>query len=380
MVDAKTAECNTKKTKYEDKKSECGSLQDQMDSASCLTLSTSEAVCASYRTCYQQHSDVYQAVVAATMLQESGIKSEWEALLNMQCLLTIFEKSGADKTSAVETCNAQDHATPASLELSLMYPTPVPQVAQNCTVIDDHAGTDAYDQEHFSGLPSNTEPKTCTAVCCKKCAEFTCPETYMLKTDSAIRFGSSRHECCYQPFPGTSVLTRDEMITQLKNWGASTNEGFWQQCYKKTVDGDSATIFHEKCDHAIRSMTVMRLSNGKVIGGHAGGSWSGYGSHGTSLNYLFSLTNNYRHSAHSGTTSGILKSPTAGPSWGVWPPESADLYVDSSMNGGLCYIGKTYNCRVGSNTGVDSSCRTDFCGTTFNFQILELEVYAAASY
>ena len=79
-----------------------------------------------------------------------------------------------------------------------------------------------------------------------------------------------------------SVLISAENGTQIVEWISESNGapsmdgGAWTRCYQKSADnvGTEAEDFHANCDNKGPTVTVLRLSNGNVIGGYAGVSWS----------------------------------------------------------------------------------------------------------
>lgn len=167
-----------------------------------------------------------------------------------------------------------------------------------------------------------------------------------------------------------SVLISEAEANQINSWVGTPQDQAWTLCYRRSDDGPSASTFHNKCNDKGPTVTVITLSTGKKIGGYAAASWAGQGYRGNSTNFLFSLTNNYKHSwyrygyyqyNHNGY----------GPTWGG----GHDFYTNL-LSSSYCNIGYSYRCRVGSYGS--STCRNDFCGT-YRPGIVNLEVWYKAN-
>ncbi|MFT6144590.1 MAG: UDP-3-O-[3-hydroxymyristoyl] glucosamine N-acyltransferase [Myxococcota bacterium] len=169
-------------------------------------------------------------------------------------------------------------------------------------------------------------------------------------------------------FVGGSLVSQAEQ-SQLNQWVGDTDAN-WELCYKRTVDGASAAAFHSGCDSYAGTITVA-LSGGKKFGGYTPLSWVGgnyYKTEPGQQSFLFSLTNNHRHSLTS-TNHHIYVRTAYGPTFGG----GHDLRLFGDGFSGYCNIGHTYACRVSSYTS--STCRVDFCGTNGSFTVNEVEVY-----
>jgi len=66
-----------------------------------------------------------------------------------------------------------------------------------------------------------------------------------------------------------------ELITDKINKGNSNQKIIINLLYKASVDGDKASIFHEKCDQAKSTIVLVETLNGKRFGGFTTCSWSG---------------------------------------------------------------------------------------------------------
>ena len=175
-------------------------------------------------------------------------------------------------------------------------------------------------------------------------------------------------------FPGSALL--GFAAQQLLNtWVAGANgeapNQAWTRCYGKSVDGGDSATFHARCDGLGPTLTVVKLSTGKLIGGYAGVSWGSSGGYATSpTNFLFSLTSGFRHDV---ITAGSAQyhSSNYGPTFG----SGHDLHIQSDMNGeSSTGMGNTYKCRVGWYG--TSLCENDFYGVPASgWTIDELEVW-----
>ncbi|HCP45818.1 MAG TPA: hypothetical protein DIU15_07240, partial [Deltaproteobacteria bacterium] len=211
-------------------------------------------------------------------------------------------------------------------------------------------------------------------------------------------------DCAVLEFPNSALISIADG-QQINAWAGSTGE-VWTRCYQKSTDDDcsdgidndgdgaidgddtnclgspaneSATVtddgdagvFHSQCDGWSPTVVVAQLSTGRLIGGYSTASWGGGGNcsyQGSSNNFLFSLTNSFKHdniataypqySCHShGTTFG------GGHDW----------HMNTHLEGGYCNLGHSYACRVGQYG--DDECRNDFCGSHTSWTITELEVW-----
>ena len=66
---------------------------------------------------------------------------------------------------------------------------------------------------------------------------------------------------------------------KVSSWvyGMVTPGGTWKLCYQKSRDGQYGSTFHSKCDKYTKTITVMKTSGNKVIGGTNVGSWGDRG-------------------------------------------------------------------------------------------------------
>jgi len=168
----------------------------------------------------------------------------------------------------------------------------------------------------------------------------------------------------------TSVLATSAQFSQINSW-IGTPAKVWTLCYRKSLDGALPSTFHTNCDGKGPTVTIAKLSTGKLVGGYNSVSWTsttGYG--GNSNSFLFSLTNNFKHAWYQNGFYVYNKS-TYGPTFGG----GHDLFFGTPNigTGGYCNLGYAYQCRVGTYTS--ATCRNDFCGTYNGWTVTDLEVW-----
>jgi hypothetical protein len=158
----------------------------------------------------------------------------------------------------------------------------------------------------------------------------------------------------------------------INGWVGSPGQ-LWKLCYSKTTHGASSSTFHTLCNAKGPSVTIARLSTGKVIGGYAPVSWSSTSSYsGDTTAFLFSITNDFKHTVTGTSIHYMYNGSAYGPTFGG----GHDLSFGSAStigSGGYCNIGYTYRCRIGVYP--DTTCRNDFCGTYNGWTVNELEVW-----
>ena len=67
-------------------------------------------------------------------------------------------------------------------------------------------------------------------------------------------------------------------------------------CYSTDTDSRTGETFHSQCDDKGPTVTIVKLSTGKIIGGYASASWKSENSYtDTSESFLFSVSNRFIH-------------------------------------------------------------------------------------
>jgi hypothetical protein len=134
--------------------------------------------------------------------------------------------------------------------------------------------------------------------------------------------------------------------------------------------GDTAADFHAGVDGRGRTLTVMSLTNGQIIGGYNPTSFTstrGYVQSPNSDAFLFNLVSGTQYPSTRYTQYEVYNDISYGPTFGG----GHDLYVDNSLSGGYSHIGYTYGdpSRFGS-----SSYRAEFAGS-YSYSVDGLEVF-----
>jgi len=172
--------------------------------------------------------------------------------------------------------------------------------------------------------------------------------------------------------PPPLEVTQDD-IDQINDWIGTPGQNR-ARCFKMTVDGASPTTFHTLCNNKGPTLFVANLNSsgvgGRKMGGYAPVSWTSSNQYkGNSSAFLFSLTNNYKHTwpGVSSVSRWMFDHSSYGPTFGG----GHDFYTNLSGNT-YCNIGYSYSCRVGSYGS--TQCRDDLCGT-YQPTIEDMEVY-----
>lgn len=142
----------------------CNAMQDQMDTASCSMNAISAGLCSNYSTCYSQFTTSYQLFMQTWNQQHSSLISQWSYILQLECL--VYSVMTVPPPVPAYCSNIALIQASAQQSLPLTYPSPVPKVPLNCTVLSNVAGTPSYVTAQYGSLPSAAPAKTCSASCC----------------------------------------------------------------------------------------------------------------------------------------------------------------------------------------------------------------------
>lgn len=176
------------------------------------------------------------------------------------------------------------------------------------------------------------------------------------------------------PFPGSTILTPDQKF-QLNIWTGSVFRT-WTLCYRKSQHGSSSATFHLLCDRRGPTVTIIKLSNGKIMGGYTGYPWStDLSFHVDDTAFLFSLTAGRTYGLGNTNRQYSVRHGDAGdygPTFGY----GHDIWVNGSMDIGYCNFPNSYLCN-GQEAAPNDPCRSELCGTTgiAGVAISELEVW-----
>ena len=150
----------------------------------------------------------------------------------------------------------------------------------------------------------------------------------------------------------------------------------WQLLYQASSNGFNSNIFHAKCDGYQGTLVVIKSKNSNIFGGYTEADWSSDYQHKFDTNaFLFSLVNSYNTSVKMNiikTQYAIYASSNYGPTFG----EGHDLYVGSDGTQGYSNLGYSYQLpSFLANYGVNSQQAQSFLAGSYNFPVVEVEVY-----
>ncbi len=169
-------------------------------------------------------------------------------------------------------------------------------------------------------------------------------------------------------------------IGQINAWAGLDAGTPWHLCYKGTRDSGttffSQASFHSLCDNKGSTFFVAKSRPGRIFGGYTARPWGSGGGcnwHFDANAFLFSLTNNFKHTqigvAASADTYSVYDCSSYGLTFGGGHDFYSDLRTSAYAN-----LGHTYACRVGVYGS--SECWDDFAGG-FDFSLVEIEVYSS---
>lgn len=145
--------CRVADKEYSDKRSECDSLQDQMDNSACKRAVGMKDACESYAECYVDRRSAYHSLEKMVRSEEKDRKAEWKGLKRMRCLIEAFA-GGKVTNSEISNCKKKTHGTD---HLIIKYPKIVAQVG--CEVPHLYPNTPSYKAENFAPLPTLAKGK-----------------------------------------------------------------------------------------------------------------------------------------------------------------------------------------------------------------------------
>ena len=150
----------------------------------------------------------------------------------------------------------------------------------------------------------------------------------------------------------------------------------WQLLYQASSNGFNSNIFHAKCDGYQGTLVVVKSNNSNVFGGYTEADWSGNYNWAFDTNaFLFSLVNSYNTSVKMNIIqpqNAIYASSYYGPTFGG----GHDLYVALDSSYAYSNLGHSYQLpSFLANYGVNSQQAQSFLAGSYNFQLVEVEVY-----
>jgi hypothetical protein len=144
------------------------------------------------------------------------------------------------------------------------------------------------------------------------------------------------------------------------------------------LHGFGASDFHQRCNYYIpKTLTIIKSSNGNIFGGYTETTWDQSNQWKSDKNaFLFSLINSEKRPVKVNIANGkeghaIRGHPSYGPSFGgghdIHIADNSNSNFDSYSNFGYTYIHQDYT--------FDSEKAKSFLAGSYNFQVLEIEVF-----
>jgi len=153
--------CKDLDKKWHKKRSQCDTIQDTMDTASCKWATESKDACEAYAGCYQMKKALYDAKYANVSKNATGgmvvdRKAEWRGLKRMKCLIDAFG-DGSVTSAEVDACKKKEHRTDkingTATGLNITYPK-VAEKPDPCTIPQLFPTTASYKKAEFVPLPT----------------------------------------------------------------------------------------------------------------------------------------------------------------------------------------------------------------------------------
>ena len=152
--------------------------------------------------------------------------------------------------------------------------------------------------------------------------------------------------------------------------------------YRASKDGFEAASFHAKCDDKPNTLVVIKSENGNIFGGYTEQSWSGRMWKNDPNSFIFSLVNKDNKPIKIKVTENkysIGTYETCGPAFGgnVLNNElsSGDIYISDKSNLNAYSSSNLGNCFIHPNYAVESTEAKSYLAGSFNFKVVEIEVY-----
>jgi len=152
-------------------------------------------------------------------------------------------------------------------------------------------------------------------------------ETFELPKSNEIIKGLSREADYFMlddlkdlivPFQHSSILNLTERTNLLKLTELSIEK--WKLIYRASLHGFKASDFHEKCDGASKTLTIIRSSNSNIFGGYTEAQWDSSGQiKSDPVAFIFSLENKENNPLKISITNqkrAIYCNPKFGPTFG----------------------------------------------------------------
>jgi hypothetical protein len=195
--DQKSQDCTALYNQWQGLITECNTLQGDLERAACGDLHrSSDSTCYDYQeNCYKPRKATMERNNQSAEDLFNANEASYRGILRIECYLKAFENTTSDATygeelsDAIEVCkNTRYYGCVYLAPICPNYPPYVNETVPdmtNCSYSPYSSnaslepGTDAWIQEYYSGMPSNTTFEACSAsnaTCCGACSAL-CPTT-----------------------------------------------------------------------------------------------------------------------------------------------------------------------------------------------------------
>jgi len=141
---------------HEDKKEECDSSQNHLETTTCAYVIKVDETCESFASCTNTIADGYEAQLTGIQTLEQQRKVEWHTTDRLLCLLGAYGADGSVDATKLQTCqNIGENTT----HLNLVYPTGTTR-PDPCPDLLPHPCEADYLAQEYGGLDASA--KDCT--------------------------------------------------------------------------------------------------------------------------------------------------------------------------------------------------------------------------
>lgn len=244
--------CEKLKKRLAEKRADCDTLQDQMDSTSCGFKKDLVGACHGYGACYEAAERNRSTISNQIKSEELGLKTAWVAVLRLQCLMDASEIVASKRAATMQACIKKDYSEDAQ-EMALRHPQPA--AAETCTVPSNVAGESEYNLRNYGPLPKDAPAKECS--CCK--GNFTIPgwltkpTTSVRPTHRPTRVTSGRTTTkWWDTTKATATSTTEKRTSTSRRESSKTTKRIW-----RTVKTTSSTTFGSGFDVVTESTSKI---------------------------------------------------------------------------------------------------------------------------
>ena len=157
----------------------------------------------------------------------------------------------------------------------------------------------------------------------------------------------------------------------------------WDLKYRASRDGFKSTDFHSHCDGIANTLTFIKAKSGNVFGGFTGQEWHSRGGWVTDPEaFIFSLVNKeekpFKAICSNEGSQAFYCNSKRGPCFGGDGVKLKDICIrtDANIKTSYCAFGYSYK---HPDYEKDSDEAQNILAGTYNFETLEIEVYAKSN-